>query len=94
MQVNKSEQFKIRFKSIFEYISQDKVSAAIKFRKELNLALKDLKNMPYKFRKSKYFNNDNIRDMIFKGYIIVYKIDIEKEEILIIGINKYKQRLN
>jgi hypothetical protein len=44
--------------------------------------------MPYKYRKSIYFDNEDIRDMIFKGYITVYKIN--QNQIVIVGISKYK----
>jgi len=49
--------------------------------------------MPYKFRKSFYFDNEEIRDMIFKGYVIPYKIDKNRNEIIIIGIKKYQENL-
>ena len=50
-------------------------------------------DMPYKCKKSIYFDDDNIRDLIFKGYTIVYKVDESKEQITIIGIQKYKAEL-
>ncbi|EAJ4425079.1 TPA: type II toxin-antitoxin system RelE/ParE family toxin, partial [Campylobacter jejuni] len=41
-----------------------------------------------KNRKSLSFDNENIRDLIFKGYIIPYLIDKSKNEIVILGIYK------
>lgn len=49
--------------------------------------------MPFKYRKSIYFNDNNIRDLIFKGYVVPYKIDTVKNQIIIIGINKYMEKL-
>ncbi|ECZ0558498.1 type II toxin-antitoxin system RelE/ParE family toxin, partial [Campylobacter jejuni] len=49
---------------------------------------KNLSFMPYKNRKSLSFDNENIRDLIFKGYIIPYLIDKSKNEIVILGIYK------
>jgi len=49
--------------------------------------------MPYKCRKSLYFENDKIRDLIYKGYTIVYKIDEIKNIIIIIGMKKYQNEL-
>ena len=46
--------------------------------------------MPYACRKSIYFNREDIRDLIFKGYIIVYKIDNDKGLITVFGFTKYK----
>ena len=49
--------------------------------------------MPFKYRKSIYWNDNNIRDLIFKGYVVPYKIDTTKNKIIIIGINKYMEKL-
>jgi plasmid stabilization system protein ParE len=57
-----------------EYIAKDKVSAMIKFRRELNIHIDDLASMPYKYRKSYYHSDENVRDMVFRGYTIIYKI--------------------
>ncbi len=40
--------------------------------------------MPEKNRKSYYFNNENIRDMIFKSYTIIYEINENYIEIFTI----------
>ena len=40
--------------------------------------------MPYGNRKSIFFDRDNIRDLVYKGYVIVYKIDDKNERIEII----------
>lgn len=48
----------------------------------------------FKYRKSIYFNhNNNIRELIFNGYVIPYKIDTAENQIIIIGINKYMEKL-
>ncbi|WP_390880895.1 type II toxin-antitoxin system RelE/ParE family toxin [Aliarcobacter cryaerophilus] len=59
----------------------------------LNNQIDNLANMPFKCRKSIYFSDDNIRDLIFMGYVIPYKIYESKNEIIIIGITKYKNNL-
>jgi mRNA-degrading endonuclease RelE of RelBE toxin-antitoxin system len=72
------------------YLYKDKPRAALKFRKDLIRNLKkDLKH-PFHFKKSIYFDDDNIRDYVFKGYISVYKIDIEQNTIFVFGFIKYK----
>ena len=95
MQIKLDEKFEINFNSILEYIAQDKISASKKFRQDLFKQIKNLPNFPYKFRKSIYFNNDNIRDMIFKGYTIVYEIDLDNNRIILLNIfNKNKPPIN
>ena len=91
MQIKLDKKFKINFNLILEYIAKDKLSASKKFRKDLFKQIKNLPNYPYKFRKSFYFNDENIRDMIFKKYTIVYEIDVDNDMIIILNIfNKNK----
>lgn len=57
------------------YISKDKPLAAKKFKKELIQNLKKDLQFPFNFKKSIYFDDDSIRDYVFKGYTIVYRIE-------------------
>ena len=91
MQIKINKKFETNLKTILDFIAKDKISASNKFKKDLFLQIKNIPNFPYKYRKSIYFNDENIRDMIFKGYTIVYRIKPVKEEIEILGIfNKNK----
>jgi plasmid stabilization system protein ParE len=92
MKIVRSRQFQNKFKNILAYIAKDKISASKKFREELNERLNELDHFPYKYRKSFYFNDENIRDLIFKGYTIIYKI--EKDKIIILDIFKKEQYEN
>jgi len=74
-----------------EYIAQDSLNQALKFQAELDEVIDDIPNMPLKYRKSIYFDDKNIRDLIFKGYVVPYRIDTATNQILIIGINKYME---
>ncbi len=73
-----------------EYIAQDKPGAARKFKSDLLLRIKEIPKMPYVNRKSIFFDRDDIRDLIFKGYIAVYKVDDESGIITVFGFTKYK----
>jgi len=70
MVIRKSLQYKSELKVILENIAQDKISAMQRFRKKLNIQINNIPNMPYKYRKSIYFEEENTRDMIYKGYTI------------------------
>lgn len=75
------------------YISRDKPNAAKKFKNELLKNLrKDLKT-PFHFKKSIYYNDENIRDYVFKGYISVYEVDIIKNTVFVFGFIKHKETL-
>lgn len=81
------------FANILDYISIDSKNNAINFKKDIKERIENIPSMPFKCRKSIYFNDDNIRDLIFKGYTIVYKINEKDETLLIVGIKKYQQEL-
>ncbi len=72
------------------YISKDKPLAARKFKTDLLRNIrKDLKH-PFNFKKSRYYDDENIRDYVFKGYTSVYYIDIEENSISVFGFIKHK----
>jgi plasmid stabilization system protein ParE len=69
--------FVSRLEGFIEIIAEDKPSAARRFHKEIIKACTEIQNFPYKHRKSIYFKDENIRDLVFKGFVIIYKIDAE-----------------
>ena len=93
MQIIRDISYLQKLQSIMEFIAEDSVNQAIKFQVELDEIIDAIPNMPFKYRKSIYFNDNNIRDLIFKGYVVPYKIDTIKNQIIIIGINKYMEKL-
>ncbi|WP_294964166.1 type II toxin-antitoxin system RelE/ParE family toxin [uncultured Flavobacterium sp.] len=93
MTIRISNEFLKLLKEQVHYIYKDKPKAALKFRKDLLRNIKkDLKH-PFLFKKSRYFDNENIRDYVFKGYVSVYEINIEKNIVFIFGFIKYRDSL-
>ncbi len=84
MKIVESQLFKAKLKEIALNIKKDKTSASVGFVVALKQSIKELVNFPYKYRKSIYYDNDNIRDMIFRDYTIVYEVFDDKIEILTI----------
>ncbi|MFP5436598.1 MAG: type II toxin-antitoxin system RelE/ParE family toxin [Bacteroidia bacterium] len=93
MKVKVLQSFRLKFNDQLLYIAEDKPSAARKFRNDVLVKLKDLAVMPYSNRKSVYFRNENIRDLVFKGYVIIYRIKPELNEIEVFGFIKYSNTL-
>ena len=91
MQIRLEKKFENSFFNIYEYIAEDKKSVANKFKSNLFKIIKNLINNPYKYRKSRYFDDENIRDMIYEGYTIVYKIT--QDSIIILNIFNKNQPL-
>jgi len=74
LRVVETENFKRQLRIISFTIKNDKPSAALKFVKDLKKQTNEIANMSYKYRKSYYYNDEKVRDMIFRGYTIIYKI--------------------
>lgn len=89
MTLHKSEPFTKKLSNILIFISQDSKTKAIKFKNELQKYILSIPYMPYKYRKSIYFDDENIRDCIFKGYCIPYHIDVKNNQITLLSIIKW-----
>ena len=89
MKIFRTRVYKTQLINILQYIAKDKISASEKFHSELNEQIENLVHFPKKFRQSKYSDDENVRDMIFKKYTIQYKIYKDKITILKI-FNKNK----
>ena len=75
------------------YIYKDKPRAALKFRKDLLKNIKKDLKQPFHFKKSRYIDNENIRDYVFKEYVVIYEVDVEKKIVSVFGFIKYKDSL-
>jgi len=73
-----------------KYIAKDKPAAARKFKSEVIKRIKGIPKMPYANRKSIFFDREDIRDLVFKGYVILYKINTENQTIDVFGFTKYE----
>lgn len=91
---------KILFKDSFvnrltrqiDFIANDSPARAKRFKNQLIKEIKKIHKMPYANRQSIFFNNADIRDLIFKGYIIVYRINHKEKIIEVFGFTKYQEK--
>ncbi|PID47882.1 MAG: plasmid stabilization protein [Proteobacteria bacterium] len=84
-----SEEFVQRLEYILDFISKDSKSRSDAFLNDLRSKIKNIPFMPYGFRKNNQLNQENVRDLIFKGYVIPFEISDGCIEILSI----YKSNL-
>lgn len=84
MKIVESGQFKQELQTIALRIKKDKQSASIKFVTRLRKLIKSIPDFPYQYRQSIYFEDKQIRDMIFMGYTIIYEITNEQIHIITI----------
>ena len=90
MKIKLTIEFNHDLNEIVDFISKDKPLAARKFKIEIiKMMQKDLTD-PFLFKKSIYFEDENIRDYVFKGFTIVIKADIELDLVTIVAILKHK----
>lgn len=73
--------------NIINFIALDSITRALEFYNDLMIELQKTKYMPYRFRKNLILNDNDVRDLIFKGYVIPFKI--ENDCIKILSIYKY-----
>ncbi|RDV13182.1 type II toxin-antitoxin system RelE/ParE family toxin [Pontibacter diazotrophicus] len=91
MKLKVTKGFRDKLNAQIEYIAKDKPAAARKFKNDLILKIKEIPGMPFKNRKSVFFDRDDIRDLVFRGYITVYKVDLKSQEVQVFGFTKYEQ---
>lgn len=91
---------KLEFNPLFEealfgiltYIMLDSEQASFTFEEELFEHLDGLLLFPYKFRKSLYYDDEQIRDYIFMGYTIPYLVDEKRDVIVVLDIFKWVEK--
>ena len=93
MRIRLQEDFLTELNNQVEYISRDKPVAARRFKSEFLKSIKNDLKHPFYFKKSIYFNNENIRDYVFKGYVAVYIVDVEQKIVSVFGFIKHKHFL-
>ena len=86
MVIKYKPKFERELKMIFDFIAKDSLNRAREFRNELIAKIERTAQTPFICRKSINFDNESIRDLIFKSYVIPYLID--DEVIYILGIYK------
>jgi plasmid stabilization system protein ParE len=90
MKIKLSSKFRTKLERQVRYIAKDKPAAARKFKTDLLSEIRKISDYPYSFRPSIYFENENIREMIFKGYVIIFQIDSENKIILVFALLKHE----
>lgn len=90
MKIKLTIEFKEDLIEIVKFISKDKPLAAKKFHKEVVENIKKYASNPYNFKQSKYFDKENYRDYVFKGYSIILRVEELEKVVFVIGIIKNK----
>ena len=86
MQIEYSARFENELFGIYIFIAEDSINRADIFAASLKQNIEKIHDMPYKYRRSIKSNDKQVRDMIFMGYVVVYRINEPKNRIEIIGV--------
>jgi len=82
--LEKSDRFKNELEVIIDFIALDSVNRALLFYDEIISKIGKIVENPYIYRKQSSLNDDNVRELIYKGYTVPFLID--KDKIIILGI--------
>ena len=91
MKIKITPYFRNRLSAQVEFIAIDKTTAARNFKTDILNCIKEIPKSPYAYRRSIFFNRADVRDMIFKGYIVVFKVDESNQIIEIFGFCKWQE---
>jgi len=92
MKLKITKSFRDKLNKQVDYIAKDKPIAARNFKNEILSRINGISKMPYQNRKSIFFDNNHVREFIFNGYIIVYRINKLKNQIEVFGFTKYQDK--
>ena len=82
MKIIKDRKYLTELQTILSTIVQDGVIRAKNFETELNAKIELLKDFPQMYRASIFYKDERVRDLIFKGYVIPYLLDMDQELLL------------
>lgn len=86
MQILKTRRFSEELEVILDLIAKDSLSQSMLFFDKLDNAVFSLTDAPYRCRQSTKSNDVDVRDLVFKGYVVPYRVNNDKKRIEIIGI--------
>lgn len=80
--------FEEKLDSLLDIIIADKPQSALKFLNELEKKCEAICENPMLYRASHYTEDETIRDLVFKGYTIPYKINLSDSCVILLSIFK------
>jgi len=81
-----TELYETQLKSILEEFSKEDFSATKSFKLYLDTILINIPSKAHKYKKSKYFDNEDIKDIPHENFTVVFFIDKVNNNYLILSI--------
>lgn len=86
MRIEYSPRFNDELFEIYLFIATDSINHADLFISKLKTTIEKILPMPYRHRQSLKSDNKEVRDLVYDGYVIVYRIVQSDKRVDIIGI--------
>ena len=86
MKLEKLARFNKELEVIVLFIAEDSPNRALEFYNEQIAKIEQIPFSPLIYRKRENSNDENVRELIFKGYTVPFLIDREEDKIVILGI--------
>lgn len=93
MKIQTTTEFRRKVERQIQYISKDKPVTAKKFRNLIVSEIRKIPLMPFKNKKCKFFEDENVRELIVLGYSIIYQIEKEANQIVVFAFHKWEDDL-
>lgn len=86
MILEKLPRFNDELEEIVLFIAEDSSNRALEFYDELLSKIEKIPLSPFIYRQKEGLEDENIREFIFKGYVVPFFIDDEEDKIVLLGI--------
>lgn len=90
MKILSSELYKKQLKDVLELVKKESETGVNSFAIYLDTIIINMHTKVKKYKKSIYFDNENIKDIENQGYTIVFFIDEKKDKYALLGLLKSK----
>lgn len=86
MRIEYSPRFNDELFAIYLFIADDSIAQADLFISKLKSTIEKIPPLPYRHRQSLKSDDKEIRDLVYEGYVVVYRIVKSDKRIDILGI--------
>jgi toxin ParE1/3/4 len=83
-----SELFETQLKELLQEFSKEDFNATKSFKLYLDTIILNMPTKATKYKKSIYFDDDNIRDIVHEDYTIPFLIDSKQDNYVVLSIVK------
>ena len=86
MQIVCTDNFEAQLKAILQKIAQEDFQATKNFKMYLDTIILNMPTKAKKYKKSLYFDDENIRDIDHQGFLIPFFIDEKNDIYVLLGM--------